>query len=83
MADRHDPTCRACGLRLTRLDGDHQPLLVVDLNIEDVHVGNIEDGIGSGAPTRTRTTHRVRHRRGFRSECLVASDPQGPDAFKP
>jgi hypothetical protein len=58
-------------------------LLVVDLDIEDMHVGNIKDGIGSSAPTRTRTTHRVRHRRGFRSECLVASDPEGPDAFKP
>jgi hypothetical protein len=57
-------------------------LLVVDLNIEDMHVGNIEDGIGPGAPTRTRTAHRVRHRRGFLSESLVASDPEGPDAFK-
>ena len=33
---------------LTRLDGQHQPLLVVDLHINDVHVGNIEDGIGPG-----------------------------------
>jgi hypothetical protein len=68
---------------LTRLDGQHQPLLVVDLHINDVHVGNIEDGIGPGAPTRTRTTHRVRHRRGFLSGSLVASDPEGPDTFNP
>jgi hypothetical protein len=83
MADREHATGRAGGLHLTRLDGEHQPLLVVDLNIEDVHVGNIEDGIGPGAPTRTRTTLRVRHRRGFLSESLVASDPEGPDAFNP
>ena len=83
VADCHYPTCRACRLQLTRLDGEHQPLLVIDLNIEDMHVGNIEDGIGPGAPARTRTTHRVRHRRGFLSESLVASDPEGPDAFKP
>jgi hypothetical protein len=25
--------------------------------------------------------HRVMHRRGFRSECLVASDPEGPDTL--
>jgi hypothetical protein len=83
VADCHDPTRRACRLRLTRLDGEQQPLLIVDLNIENMHVGNIEDGIGPGAPTRTRTTHKVRHRRGFLSESLVASDPEGPDAFNP
>jgi hypothetical protein len=83
MADREYATGRAGGLRLTRLDGEHQPLLVVDLHIKDVHVGNIEDGICPGAPARTRTTHRVRHRRGFLSESLVASDPEGPDAFNP
>jgi hypothetical protein len=58
-------------------------LLIVDLNIKDVHIRNIEDGISPGAPTHTRTTHRVRHRRGFLSESLVASDPEGPDAFNP
>jgi hypothetical protein len=35
------------------LDAEHQPLLVVVLHIDDVHVGNIEDGIGPGAPART------------------------------
>jgi hypothetical protein len=47
VADRHHPACRAGGLELTRLDGEHQPLLVVDLNIEHVHVGNIEDRISA------------------------------------
>ena len=83
MANRKHTTGRAAGLHLTRLDGEHQPLPVINLHINDVHAGNIEDGIGSGAPTRTRTTHRVRHRRGFLSESLVASDPEGPDAFNP
>jgi hypothetical protein len=57
-------------------------LPVVDLPHRDVHVGNIEDGIGSGAPTRTRTA-QVRQRRGLSVESLVASDPEGPNAFKP
>jgi hypothetical protein len=80
VADRHYPTCRACRRQLTRLDGEHQPLLVVHLNAEDVHVGNVQDRIGPGAPARARTTHRVRHRRGFLSGSLVASDLEGPDA---
>ena len=81
VANCHHPTCRACGFQLTRLDCEHQPLLVVNLDIEDVHVGNIEDGIGPGAPTHTRITHRVRHRRGFLLESLVASDPECPDTL--
>ena len=83
VAERDHPTGRAGGLQPTRLDGEHQPLLVVHLHIKDVHAVNIEDCISPGAPARTRTTHRVRHRRGFLFECLVASDPEGPDAFNP
>ena len=81
VADRQHAARRAGRLQLTRLDRQHQTLLVVDLHVEDVHVGNIEDRIGPGAPARTRATHRVRHRRGFRVGSLVASDPEGPDAL--
>jgi hypothetical protein len=81
VAGRHNPTSRAGCVQPTRLHREHQPLLIVDLHIEEVHVGNIEDGIGPGTPTRIRTTHRVKHRRGFLSESLVASDPEGPDAL--
>jgi hypothetical protein len=45
----------------------HQPLLTIDLHLEAVHVGNIEDCISSGAPARTQATHRVRHR--WRAQC--------------
>jgi hypothetical protein len=53
VTDRHYSTCRTCGLQLPRLDSQHQPLLTIDLHLEDVHVGNIEDRISSGAPART------------------------------
>jgi hypothetical protein len=68
VASREHPTPRTGRLQLTRLDRQHQTLLIIDLNVEDMHVGNIEDCIGPDAPARTRTTHRVRHRRGFLSE---------------
>ena len=45
MADRKHATAGAGGLLLSRLDGEHQPLPVVDLHIKDMHVGDIEDGI--------------------------------------
>jgi transposase len=35
-----------------------------------VHAGDIEDGIGPGASTRTLTTHRVRHRRAIAQKVL-------------
>jgi hypothetical protein len=39
----------------------NQPAVRIILHIEYVHVRNIKDRIGSGAPARTRTTHRVGH----------------------
>jgi hypothetical protein len=45
-------TRRASRLQLTRLDRQHQTLLIIDLHIKDVHVGNVEDCIGPGAPAR-------------------------------
>jgi hypothetical protein len=66
VADRQHPTGRAGRLQLAGLHSEHQALLVVDLHLKDMHVGNIEDRIGPGAPTRARTTNRVRHRRALR-----------------
>ena len=60
VAGSQHPTRRTGRLQLTRLDRQHQPLLIIDLHIEDVHVGNVEDCIGPGAPARTRTTHIAR-----------------------
>ena len=67
VAHREYPARRAGRLQPTRLDRQHQPLLTIDLHLKDVHVGNIEDRISSGAPARTRATHRVRHRRVLRT----------------
>jgi hypothetical protein len=58
VANREHPADRAGRLQLSRLDGEHQALLVVDLHLQDVHVGNVEDRIGPGTPTRTRTTRK-------------------------
>ena len=58
VADREHPAGRAGRLQLTRLDREHQALLIIDLHIEDVHVGNIEDRIGPGTPACTRTELR-------------------------
>jgi hypothetical protein len=49
------PTGRTSRLHLTGLHREHQPLIVVNLHIEDVHAGNIEDGIGPAAPGAHRT----------------------------
>jgi hypothetical protein len=65
VPDSHHPARRAARLHLTRLDRQHQTLLSIDLDVEHVHLGDIEDRIGPGAPARTRTTHRVVHRRGL------------------
>jgi hypothetical protein len=48
---------------LAGLHRQHQPLSLIELHIQDVHVGNSEYRIGTGAPARTRTTHKVSHRR--------------------
>jgi hypothetical protein len=84
VADRHHAATWAGRLQLTRLDRQHQTLLVADLHVEHVHAGNIKDRIGPGAPARTPATHRVRHRRGFRSGAwsppiLKAPTPSPPD----
>jgi hypothetical protein len=53
---REHPARRAGSLQLTRLDRQHQPLLTIDLHLEDVHVGNIEDRISLGAPAHPSHT---------------------------
>ncbi len=83
VANRDHTAAGAAVLDLVGLHGEHQPVLLVDRDGEDVHPGNVEHSVGPGAPARARTTHRVVHRRGFRSECLVASDLEGPDALNP
>src|SRR5215213_10762655 len=83
VANREHTAAGATLLDLVGLHGEHQPVLLVDRDGEDVHPGNVEHSVGPGAPARARTTHRVVHRRGFRSECLVASDLEGPDALNP
>jgi hypothetical protein len=46
MPDRNHPAPGAAVLKLIRLHRQHQPLLLVDSDIEDVHAGNIEHRIG-------------------------------------
>ena len=84
VPDREHPARWTAVLELAGLDGQHQPSSVVDLHVENVHAGNIEDRIGPGAPARTGTTHKVGHRRGFRSDAwshpiLEAPTPPAPD----
>jgi hypothetical protein len=68
MTDRNYPASGAAVLDPIGLDRHHQPLLLIDSDIEDVHAGNIEHRIGPGAPAHTRATHTVGHRRGLRRE---------------
>ena len=37
-----------------RLDGQHEPLLIIELNFGHVHAWNVEHRIGPGAPARPR-----------------------------
>src|SRR5215213_9818467 len=83
VANREHTAAGATVLDLVGLHGEHQTVPLVDHDGEDVHPWNVEHSVGPGAPARARTTHRVVHRRGFRSECLVASDLEGPDALNP
>jgi hypothetical protein len=63
-------TRRAAGLDLIRFHGQDQPAVRIILHIEYVHARNIKDRIGSCAPARTRTTHRVGHCRSFMEQKL-------------
>jgi hypothetical protein len=53
-------------LKPIRLDRQHEPLLIIDLNFGHVHAWNVEHRTGPGAPARARATHTVGHRRGLR-----------------
>src|SRR5215207_2054121 len=66
VAGRNHPAQRAAGFDLIRLHRYDQPAVTIIFNIEHVHAGNTKDRIGSGAPARTRATHRVDHRRVLR-----------------
>ena len=66
MSDREHPAPRTAVLKPIRLDGQHEPLLIIELNFGHVHAWNVEHRIGPGAPARTRATHTVGHRRGLR-----------------
>jgi hypothetical protein len=46
VASREHPTPRTGRLQPTQLDRQHQTLLIIDLHVENMHVGNIEDCIG-------------------------------------
>ena len=79
VTDRYHTAARTGRLQLARLHRQHQPLQIVDLDVEDVHANNIEDRISPGTPARTRAAHRVRHRRVLRNSVawslLILKDP--------
>jgi hypothetical protein len=80
VAGRDHPTRRAAGLDLIRFHCQYQPAAVIFVHIEHMHAGNIENRIGSGAPARTRATHRVGHRRVLRGkEAWMLLSPVKPD----
>ena len=84
VPDREHPTAGTAVLKLIRRDGQHQPLMIIDVNFGHVHAGNVEHRIGPGTPAHTRTTHTVGHRRGLRQTAwslliLKASTPSPPD----
>ena len=70
-------------LDLIGLHGEHQSVLRVDRDREDVHPGNVEHGIGLGAPPRTRAARIVVHRRGFRSEAWSPLILKAPTPLTP
>jgi hypothetical protein len=47
VADREHPAGWTAILQPPGLDRQHQPRPVIDLDTENVHVGNVEDRIGS------------------------------------
>jgi hypothetical protein len=84
MTDRSTPAAGTALLQLIGLDGQHEPLLIIDLNFGHMHAWNVEHRIGSGAPAHTRTTHTVGRRRGLRQTAwslliLKASTPSPHD----
>ena len=62
-ASRNHSAPRAAGFDLIRLHRHDHPAVTIIPNVEHVHADNIKERIGSAAPPRNRTTHRVGHRR--------------------
>ena len=54
MSDREHPAPWTAVLNPIRLDGQHEPLLIIELNFGHVHAWNVEHRIGPGAPARPR-----------------------------
>jgi len=53
MPNSKHPAPGTAVLELIRLHSQNQPLLVVDLNVDDMHARNGEHHIGPGALART------------------------------
>lgn len=54
VPDRDDPTRRAAADVDVRLHSDHQPCIIATLHVKNVHAGEVEKGVGPGAPPRAR-----------------------------